>query len=581
MREKKGECESMLLENSPSSLELHQKPLVDGQMKERSKLLKPMEVKGDTFTQTYQKKLFKKKERKKLSTLESPLENNQVTLKDRLPFLNPSTQVMRLSQTLVQESTLKDTDLLPFWTESLQETYQQLWLPTKTDFVDSDLNYLNISSPDLESNWKLSQVLMLKNQQKPSSTTSYQSLQFLQPNIMDLENTTYTRKIRIYPNKEQKVLFKKCLGISRYVYNQTVRNLKSKESLKGELKLSTQRSQVLIPDKQLPEDMLWMKEVPYSTRQLAIAEAITAYKGCLTKLKAKQIKHFNVKYKSKKQNTQTFRCDKAALKIEKMSLFVTRLKQKSKLKIRKRDLSKYFQDDVCDGDFTIQWVRPDKWYICLPKQMKRQPMINTSAYKSVFLDPGVRTFQTFYSPDGIAGKIGDSVTSKIHTLSKKHDLLWSKSDSKSISSKTKKRLRNRCAKIRYKRKCIVSNLHNQTASLLCKNFETIFLPEFNTKDMTKKQTRLSSKISRKMLNLCHSEFRDKIKYQCLKHKRSLMLVNEAFTTKTCGNCGNVKQMLGLKTYNCEKCGCCMDRDYNGARNICLRVVSHLGDGAHP
>jgi len=581
MKKKKCECDNILQKNFPSSLESHPKLLVDGQMMEKSNLSEQRAVKEDTCTQTSQKKSFKKKERKKLSMLESPLENNQMTLKDKLPFSNINIQPMKLSQTLVQESISKDEDLLPFWTESLQEKYQKLWLPTKTDSAGLALSYLNTSSTDLESDWKLSQILMLKNQQKLLSTTSYQSLQFLQPNIMDLENTTYTRKIRIYPNKEQRTLFKKCLGVSRYMYNQTVKNLKSKESLKGQLRLSTQRSEVIIPDKDLPKDLLWMKEVPYATRQLAVAEAISAYKGCLTKLKSKQIKKFNIKYRTKKQNKQTFRCEKAALKTDKMAIFITRLKKKSKLKFRKRDISKYLQDNVCDGEFIIQWIRPDKWYICLPKQMKRQPMIYTPAYKSVFLDPGVRTFQTFYSPDGIAGKIGDSITPKINQLCKKHDLLWSKSDSKLINSRTKKRLRDRCAKIRYKRKCIVSNLHNQTASLLCKNFETIFLPKFDTKVMTKKQTNLSSKISRKMLSLCHGEFREKMKYQCLKHKRALMIVNEAYTTKTCGNCGTIKQMQSLKTYKCGNCGCCMDRDYNGARNICLRVISRLGDGAHP
>jgi len=381
------------------------------------------------------------------------------------------------------------------------------------------------------------------------------------------------------------------------MYNQTVKNLRSKESLKGQLKLSVQRSELLTPYSQLSEDMKWLAEVPWNTKESAITEAIAAYKGCLTKLKNKQIKKFKIKYKTKKQNTQIFKCCHRTLLKEKMSIFVTRLKKNSKLKMRKRDFSRYLEDDVLDGDFTVMWVRPDQWYICLPKVPKRQPTIYTPSYKSVFLDPGVRTFQTFYSPDGICGKIGDSVCKKVVDLSNKHDNLWSISSKKKvilqpitykgkggklvhkpereiiISSITKKKLRDRCAKIRYERKNVVSNLHNQTVSFLTKNFETILLPKFDVKQMTKKSKSLKSKISKRMLDLCHGEFRVKLLYQSQKRKRGCFIIDEPYTTKTCGNCGNLKEMNSLKKYKCKKCGCCIDRDYNGARNICLRFIS--------
>jgi putative transposase len=81
------------------------------------------------------------------------------------------------------------------------------------------------------------------------------------------------------------------------------------------------------------------------------------------------------------------------------------------------------------------------------------------------------------------------------------------------------------------------------------------------------------KVNRIFNSLSHFQFKMKLKYQCLKWQRKLHIVNESYTSKTCGRCGNINNELGSsKSYKCSKCHLEIDRDINGARNIYLKNI---------
>ena len=321
------------------------------------------------------------------------------------------------------------------------------------------------------------------------------------------------------------------------------------------------------------DPMIWQKEVPYDTRQEAISDAITSFKICLTMMKSGMIKHFNVSFRSKKtQTSQVFRVNKKTFNVETLMVFPKRLKKGGKLRFRKRDKTKLLSE--VESNFTILKTRPGHWYLCLPHK-EEPPMFTNPVYKSVFLDPGVRTFQTFYSPDGLCGKIGGDVfNQEVKTLAARHDMLFGTSAKNGISQKTKRGLRKRCALLRLKIKNKVTDLHWQTASFLCSTFQNIFLPRFEVSKMVKGSP-LGSQITRSMLQLSHGAFRERLLYYAKTKHRNIFLVGEQYTTKTCGACGHIQEMEGAKTFNCTQCQTKIDRDYNGARNICLKVLSQL------
>ena len=135
------------------------------------------------------------------------------------------------------------------------------------------------------------------------------------------------------------------------------------------------------------------------------------------------------------------------------------------------------------------------------------------------------------------------------------------------------------ALLRTKIKNRVNDLHWKTINFLTNNFKTIILPTFEVQNMTQLTTKgrkINNKTVRKMLLLSHYSFQEKLKYKIKMRKGLLLLVDEHYTSKTCGNCGNIDDNLGSKkVYKCSKCNAEIDRDINGARNILIKILTKL------
>ena len=193
----------------------------------------------------------------------------------------------------------------------------------------------------------------------------------------------------------------------------------------------------------------------------------------------------------------------------------------------------------------------------------------------VALDPGVRTFLTYFSETD-CGKIGYRAFGRIQRLCHWLDDLISRTDNEPDYQR-RRRMRRAQARIRQRIHNLVDELHWQTARWLTDNYKVILLPTFETQDMARRAgRRIRSKTARMMLSLRHYEFKRRLRWKAWQRGALVIDVNEAYTSKTRSWDGVVKARLGGSKVIRDESGFGMDRDVNGARGIFLRA---LGDSS--
>lgn len=465
--------------------------------------------------------------------------NSDPTLQGKLNLCQNEIQKPKSSKTSTLDSTSKGKDCKPYWSGLCAEIGSKLLLPVKTDCVDSDLSYSSLwSNKTVEKSW-FSQTLYTV--QKPNSQPIFSpSFTATVAECTAWEATARkSRKIRIFPNPEQKALLKKWFGVSRFVFNTTIKYLQEPGTKANWLTIKTGIVNSL-PD--------WASSVPFQVKSIAIKDACQAVK----KAKADFKKDGQVrrgKFRSRKDTKQSVYIPKSAIKD--CGIYHTILGQ-SKLK-------EALPESFSDGRLTLAY---GEYYLIVSEEV--QPSQTDNQGRVVALDPGVRTFMTFIS-ENYYGYLGDA-NLQIQKLCFKLDKLISKMSK--AASEQKKRLKKAADRLKSQIQHMVKELHYKTAKFLVENFDVILLPSFESSKMVSKSRRkLRSKTVRQMLTLSHYQFKKHLEWKAWESSKvALIDINEAYRSKTVSWTGEIKK-IGASRVIKDEDGRCMNRDLNGARGI--------------
>ena len=321
-----------------------------------------------------------------------------------------------------------------------------------------------------------------------------------------------------------------------------------------------------LPKKQLEKNTnipAWTMDTPKDIRKEAIFEIRTAYKSAISNLKSGNISRFNIGFKTKKKN-YPITIPKKAIQFNDDNDLVVYSTYIDEISIsrrqKKKDLVKI------DKECKIQ-TKDNKWYLLIPYQP--QPKIVVPNRPVCALDPGARSFQVLYSPEGVIKfQHNRELLDRLH---KKLDHLQSLRSKKWIRSNNYKRIRQ---KIYCKIGWIVDQIHYSTINEL-KQYNHILLPTFESQELVSKN-RLRSKTNRELMSLRHYTFKQRLKSSLYFQKDTkLYIVSEAYTSKTCTRCGVLNNVGSNEIYHCKECDLVIDRDINGARNILLKNICSI------
>ena len=210
-----------------------------------------------------------------------------------------------------------------------------------------------------------------------------------------------------------------------------------------------------------------------------------------------------------------------------------------------------------------------RFYVAVPYSRPRR--VAETQGRVVALDPGIRSFLTFYSEND-CGKIGEGDFGRIQRLCVHLDGLIGRA--KKATGYRKVRLKRACRRLRWRVRDLIDELHKQVARWLVDTYDVILLPTFETREMVMRGKRCLRRQSvRSMLTFAHYRFKQFLKHKAFEAGKLVLDVNEAYTSKTVSWTGEVVRNLGgAKVIRSGRDGQAMDRDLNGARGIFLRAL---------
>ncbi len=401
--------------------------------------------------------------------------------------------------------------------------------------------------------------------------------------INNLNKTTICKQYQIYPTNNQKEILNKWFMECKRVYNKCVdlHNENNKYFDKGFQSTKISVFKLLYKDE---------KNAPYDILSDEVRIFCSNLKSARTNVSNGNQHHFDMHHKNVEKNHCIF-IPKTS--INENSIYKTHLG-----KLEGMDKINFVVENDCRLNYN---KLNNKYTLLVPVNIKIKEIERKQ--KVVALDPGEKIFQSYFSQNRF-GHIGIDMRKPILKIEKqirKYQRILKKGiNKKGEKIKNKKNIKLKINKCYKKIKDKVKNLHNKTALYLCKKYDHILIPTFETQNMVKnniskmeikrifeekgkiegmkvlkeydKKRRLNGRVKFVLNMLSHYKFRQHLSNKCIEYGCKMHVVTEEYTSKTCTKCGHISNNYKRREKECEKCGYKINRDINGARNILIKNI---------
>ena len=378
----------------------------------------------------------------------------------------------------------------------------------------------------------------------------------------NIYSTIRSAKFVLKPTSKQKEILESFFGLSRAVYNISLYNIKNSKFGDYEIKNGKNKGKIVprIPNEyDLYKSFTKLKE-EYSFLSLLPSSYALATMKNLCRGFNNFYRTFNYpRFKAKKSNTQSFNCyNGSQVKIDGDYIILAKPRgsdyRKDDLKIRfKRHKIKYEFDIVTN--FTISREN-NKYYISFTFHCDIESK-ETSG--SVGIDLGIKDFAICSD-----GTVYPNMRFYEKSL-RKLKIYQRKLSKKQKGSNNREKQTIKVFKVHRKIKNQRNNYQHKVSRELADKFKVICLETLKVKNMVKNR-----RLSKAIQDASWSSFGTKLDYKIAENQGCLVKIDTYYpSSKTCSNCGNVKDTLSLaeRTYHCKQCNFTIDRDLNASINI--------------
>ena len=372
----------------------------------------------------------------------------------------------------------------------------------------------------------------------------------------NIYSTIRSAKFVLKPTVKQKEILESFFNLSRALYNISLYSVKQSKFGTYELKNGD-----IVP--KIPKEFDLNKFLTKLKKEYSYLFLLpNAYAQATMKSLSRGFENFYrtlnyPKFKAKKSSTQSFNCY-AGAKIDGNHIVLIKPRAsdytEEDLRIRfKRHKIKYNFDKVTN--FTISREN-NKYYISFTFYTDIESKETT---ESVGIDLGIKDF--VICSDGTAYPNMRFLEKSLRKLKISQRRL----SKKQKGSKNREKQRIKVSKQYKKVKNQRNDYQHKISRELADKHNTICLETLNVKNMVKNR-----KLAKAISDVSWSSFITKLDYKIAENQGKLVKISPFYpSSKTCSNCGNVKETLSLseRTYHCSECGFTIDRDLNASINI--------------